>query len=287
MFGSHLSIAGGLHNALLSAQRYRFECVQVFTKNQRQWKCNPLTDEDLRLWREHQTQTGVTDVVSHDSYLINLGAPPESENRRKSVALFREEIERCEALGIPHLVTHPGAHVGQGEIEGLARIAEAIDQVHAELPGYRTITCLENTAGQGTTLGCDLKHLRAIMDAVKEPERLAVCIDTAHSLEAGYDLTSAAGAKAFLHELDEVVGLKLVRVIHVNDSKTIRGSRVDRHAHIGHGHVSPDAFRVILSHKQFRRVPKVLETPKELTPEGRDWDEVNVETLKALLKRKR
>ena len=285
LFGSHLSIAGGLHNALISAKGYGFECVQVFTKNQRQWKCSPLTDAQIRDWQAHQKDTGITDVVSHDSYLINLGSPG-GELREKSIATFREEIERCEALGIAHLVTHPGAHVGEGEAAGLARIVQAIDQVHAELPGYRTITCLENTAGQGSSLGYDLRHLRAIMDAVKQPERLGVCIDTAHSLEAGYDLTSAAGAKAFLKELDNVVGLEHVRVIHVNDSKTPRGSRVDRHAHIGHGHVSLEAFRVILRHKAFRRTPKVLETPKEKDEKGRDWDEVNVRTLRDLLKKR-
>lgn len=283
MFGSHLSIAGGLHNALLSARAYAFDCVQVFTKNQRQWSCPPLTEPQLRDWHAHRKSTAIQHVVSHDSYLINLGSPG-GDLRHKSLTLFREEIERCEALDIAHLVTHPGAHVGEGEAAGLANIVQAIDHVHAELPGYRTLTCLENTAGQGTTLGYDLKHLRAILDTVKQPERLAVCIDTAHSLEAGYDLTSAPATKAFLQELDEIIGLKRVRVLHVNDSKTPRGSRVDRHAHIGHGHLSLDAFRTILRHKHFKHTPKILETPKEKTPQGQDWDQLNAQTLRDMLK---
>ncbi len=282
MFGSHLSIAGGLHNALIEAQKLHFDCVQVFTKNQRQWAAPPLNDRAVADWFEHRRTTGLAQTVSHDSYLINLAAAY-GETRQKSLAAFRDEIERCETLGIPWLVTHPGSHLGEGEEVGLQRIVQALDQIHDELPAYQTITCLEITAGQGTNLGYRLEHLRTILQGVRQPQRLAVCIDTAHSLAAGYDLTCNSGTQAFLDEMDQVIGLDSVRVMHLNDSKTPRGSRVDRHQHIGHGHVSLEAFRVIVNHPKFQNIPKILETPKEIAPDGRPWDEINLQTLKGLI----
>lgn len=281
MFGSHLSIAGGLHNALTAAEELGCECLQVFTKNQRQWRAPRLTQQAIDAWLAERERTGITELVSHDSYLINLAAVDETV-RGKSLALFRDEIERCEALGIGLLVAHPGSHKDEGEEAGLRRIAEAIDQVHAELPGYRTITCLENTAGQGTALGYRLEHLRWLIEAVREPERLGVCIDTAHALAAGYDLTSAAGAKAFLQELDEVVGIERVLAMHVNDSKTQKGSRVDRHEHIGHGYVAMEAFATVVNEPRLKRVPKILETPKKKAPDGREWDAINLEVLRGI-----
>ena len=285
MFGSHLSIAGGLHNALIEAQRLKMDCVQVFTKNQRQWTVPPLADDQVASWRQHQQQTRITHVVSHDSYLINLGSPA-GPTRSRSLALFREELLRCEQLQIMYLVAHPGAHLNVGgERGGLKRIAAAIDRVHAELPALRAVTCLELTAGQGTSLGHRFEHLARIFETVKKPERLAVCFDTAHVLAAGYDLTSAAGAKAVLDELDDVLGLDSVAVLHVNDSKTPRGSRVDRHEHIGKGHVSTEAFRVIVNQARFRQVAKILETPKGDAPNGRPWDSVNLARLRRMLKK--
>ncbi|MBI1337930.1 MAG: deoxyribonuclease IV [Phycisphaera sp.] len=282
MFGSHLSVAGGLHLALEEARRLDMQCVQVFTKNQRQWTAPPLTDEQVARWKSTLTTTGLATTVSHDSYLINL-ASPSPENLKKSLTLFRDELERCETLGIPHLVTHPGAHMKEGEEAGLARIVQSLDTVHKELPGYKTVTCLEVTAGQGTTLGYRFEHLRTIIDSVRDPQRLAVCLDTAHMLAAGYDLTGASACSAVLDELDRVLGVGLVHVLHVNDSKTPLGSRVDRHEHIGQGHISLDAFAVLMNHPHFRAIPKILETPKEDAPDGRPWDTVNIQTLRSLM----
>jgi deoxyribonuclease-4 len=163
LYGSHLSIAGGLHNALIEARGLRMDCVQVFTKNQRHWQGEPLTEQQIADWRDHRARTGIDVVVSHDSYLINL-ASPDAGNLDKSIALFREELLRCEALEIPWLVTHPGAHMGEGEAAGLKRVARALDRIHKELPGLRTVTCLEITAGQGTSLGWRLEHLREIIE---------------------------------------------------------------------------------------------------------------------------
>ncbi|MFA9478468.1 deoxyribonuclease IV [Phycisphaerales bacterium AB-hyl4] len=286
MFGSHLSIAGGMHHALIEAQRLEMTCVQVFTKNQRQWRVPPLRDEQVSAWREHMASTGITNVVSHDSYLINL-ASPKPEARDKSIALYRDEMQRCDALAIPHLVMHPGAHLGEGESAGLQRVIDAFDQLHDELPDASVITCLEITAGQGTTLGHRLEHLRTIIDGVQAGERLGVCLDTAHLLAAGYDLTTTRGAKAVLREVDDVVGLDRVHVLHLNDSKTPLGSRVDRHEHIGHGHIGIDGFKVFVNEPTFRDVPKILETAKEDSPDGRPWDVVNMETLLGLVSKRR
>lgn len=291
MFGSHLSVAGGMHHALLEARELGMDCVQVFTKNQRQWSVPPLQQEQVDLWRQHRKSTGVDSVVSHDSYLINL-ASPDPAARSKSIALFREELTRCEALDIPLLVTHPGAHMGdralavaESEEAGLRRVAEALNQLHAELPGLKVVTCLEITAGQGTSLGYRIEHLRRIIDLCAEPDRLGVCLDTAHLLAAGYDLTTGAGCKAVLAETADLLGLDRVRVMHLNDSKTPRGSRVDRHAHIGHGHVSLDSFEVIVNHPKLKRLPLILETAKEDAPDGRPWDAINLATLRGLIHR--
>lgn len=284
MFGAHLSVAGGLHNALIEAKDLGMDCVQVFTKNQRQWRAPPLTDQQVRDWFDHQRSTGVETVVSHDSYLINL-ASPSRETREKSITLFVEEVERCEALGIPWLVAHPGAPKDLGETKGIQRIAAALDRIHKRLAGFRTVTCLEITAGQGSTLGYRFEQLRAIVDRLAEPERVGYCLDTAHALAAGYDLTSARGAEAMIDEMDAVLGLDRVKVLHVNDSKVPRGSRVDRHAHIGQGHVAQTAIATVC--QRFADTPKILETPKATAPDGRPWDAVNLETVRTLTRRRR
>lgn len=281
MFGSHLSIAGGLHLALLEAQRLKMDCVQIFTKNQRQWKTPALSKEQIAAWHDHVRSTGILSTVSHDSYLINLASPDRSV-REKSIALFRQELRHCDDLDIPFLVAHPGSHMGAGEVVGLKRVIRALDRVHRDLSGCGVITCLEITAGQGTGLGYRFEHLRTVMDGVREPDRLAICFDTAHALAAGYDLTSAAGAKGVLQELNDVIGARHVRVLHVNDSRVPRGKRVDRHEHIGKGHVARAAFGVLLRHCAFTHVPKILETPKGEDDKGRNLDTLNLQRLRRL-----
>ncbi len=250
MLGSHLSIAGGMVNALEEAECLGMECVQVFTKNQRRWKVPPLSDEDCAAWRKRLTQMGWDDpaqlrTVSHNSYLINL-ASPEPEARAKSIALQREEIERCQTLGIPLLVAHPGAHLGESrprgdrnrlgeppnksEIEGLRRIISAIDEVDAQTAGYDVRTCLETTVGSGTNLGYDFQHLHFIHSGVKHPERIGFCLDTCHVTAAGYDMTTKARAKAVLELFDATCGLDNLLSVHLNDSEGALGSRLDRHA---------------------------------------------------------
>jgi deoxyribonuclease-4 len=281
MFGAHLSIAGGLHNAILAAEKLGCGTVQVFTRNQQQWKCRPLEASAVCEWCSHCTRVGFSQTVSHDSYLINL-ASPDRKLRRMSIALFIEELRRCMALKIPLLVTHPGAHMGAGEQAGLRRVAEALDEVHRAVPADGVVTCLEITAGQGTSLGYRLDHLARVMDLVDAPERLGVCLDTAHLFAAGYDFRGRRYAK-FMQEVEMTVGRKQVKVLHLNDSKKGLGSRVDRHDHIGRGLIGLDGFRPFVRDKAFKQVPKILETPKEKTEDGREWDAVNLEVLRGLV----
>jgi deoxyribonuclease-4 len=281
MFGSHLSIAGGMHHALTAAEKLGFDTVQVFTKNQQQWKCRPLDPAAIAAWVAERDRLGFKHTVSHDSYLINL-ASPDDVLWNKSIDLFVEEISRCEILGIPYLVTHPGAHVGSGEAAGLARVAKGLDAVHARVKAKSVTTCLEITAGQGSSLGCKLEHLAEIIDRVKSPERLGVCLDTAHLFAAGYDFRGRKYAK-FRKEIDATVGIDRVKVLHLNDSKKELGSRVDRHEHIGHGTIGLEGFRPIVRDKAFKNIPKILETAKDKHPDGRDWDAVNLETLRQMM----
>ena len=282
MFGSHLSIAGGLHNALLKAEELGAECVQIFTKNQQQWRCKPLDLDCIGQWKKHCRRLKFKRTVSHDSYLINL-ASADNELWRKSTELFVEELTRCNQLGIPYLVTHPGAHMGAGEEAGLQRVVAALDVVHEHVPDEGSITCLEITAGQGTSLGYCLEHLLFIMERVKHPKRVGVCLDTAHLFAAGYDFRGRHYAK-FRKQVESTVGIRSVKVLHLNDSKKDLGSRVDRHDHIGHGKIGLEGFKPIVRDSAFAKVPKILETPKLKAPGGRDWDAINLEVLRGLVK---
>jgi len=281
MFGSHLSIAGGMSNALVAAEEFGMETVQVFTKNQQQWKCKPLSGEAVADWKAHRDKLGWEKTVSHDSYLINL-ASPDAKLWQASIALFIEELSRCRILGIPYLVTHPGAHMGEGEPAGLKRVAAALDQVHKRVAVDGVVTCLEITAGQGSSLGYKLEHLAEIMVLVKSPERLAVCLDTAHLFAAGYDFRGRKYA-ALRRQIESTVGIERVKVLHLNDSKKELGSRVDRHEHIGLGKIGLEGFRPIVRDAAFKKIPKILETPKLKNPDGREWDAVNLELLRGLM----
>jgi deoxyribonuclease-4 len=281
MFGSHLSIAGGLHNALLEAEKLGCDTVQVFTKNQQQWRCSPLGAEPIASWRSHCDRLKFKRTVSHDSYLINL-ASPDPILRQKSIELFIEELSRCGALKIPYLVTHPGAHMGEGEAIGLRRVAEALDEVHAAVPADGVITCLEITAGQGSSLGYKLEHLAEIISLVNAPKRLGVCLDTAHLFAAGYDYRGRKYA-GFRKQVQKTIGLSRIKVLHINDSKKDLGSRVDRHEHIGRGKIGIEGFKPFVRDEAFAGVPKILETEKGKDEQGRSWDAVNLEVLRSLM----
>lgn len=280
MLGAHLSIAGGMHNALLRAEELGCATVQVFTKNQKMWRCSPLGDSDVGQWKDHCNRLKFSRTVSHDSYLINLASPDELL-WRKSVELFIEEVLRCDLLGIPYLVTHPGAHVGAGEQAGINRIVAALNVVlDASRPKGVTI-CLECTAGQGSSIGYRLEHLAEIIERVQTPRRFGVCLDTAHLFAAGYEFRGRRYA-GLRKQIEKTIGLSRVKVLHLNDSKKPLGSRVDRHEHIGRGMIGIEGFKPWLRDEAFAKVPKIIETEKGIDEEGRDWDAVNLDVLRGL-----
>ena len=295
--GSHLSTSGALRAAIDEAVSLRLGAVQLFTRNQRQWNAKPLTHEELSEFAAARRGTLFEDgtrIVSHNSYLVNL-ASPDADNRAKSIACERAELERCELLGVMTSVSHPGAHLAgttgvarkpkdpndldsepsADELDGLKRIAQSIDTIHRDLAGYKVRIALETTTGSGTNLGYAFHHLGRIRDMVKEPERLAFCIDTCHVFAAGYDCSTAANAGAVLQRFDAEAGLAHVVAIHVNDSEAPFASRKDRHAHIGLGLCGEAWLRAVLGHPVFATIAKVLETEKGLAPNGRAWDVVN------------
>ena len=276
-FGSHMSMAGGHHNAVHAAHRVGFTTVQVFTKSNNQWKAKPLTDSDVAAFKDALTETGVNDPVGHNSYLINM-ASPDDVLWQKSIDAMTLEVERGEALGLIELVAHPGAHVGSGEDAGLSRIATALDEVHRRTSGVRLRIALETTAGQGSNLGNRFTHLGAIFARVAEPDRLSVCVDTCHIFAAGYPLDTPEHYNQTISELDAAVSLGRVRLWHLNDSVREFGSRVDRHAGIGRGRIGVLAFSLILNDPRFAGLPMILETPKG-EEDGEDLDATNLRIL--------
>jgi deoxyribonuclease-4 len=268
--GAHQSIAGGLYRAIESARADGCEALQIFTRNQSQWRAKPLADEDVERFRAAFDAWGVPRerVLVHDSYLINVCAR-ERALRRRSLDALIEELRRCAVLGIRYLVMHPGAHMGQGETRGLEHVAramrEALDATGSgDDPPWLLI---ENTAGQGTNLGYRFEHLRDLLGAVARPERTGVCIDTQHTFAAGYDLASDEGYERTFKQLDRLFGLERVRAFHVNDSKRELGVRVDRHERIGHGFIGTHAFRLLVNDRRFAELPGVLELPPPYPPQ--------------------
>ena len=281
LFGAHFSVAGGLHKAAETCRELGGTTFQLFTKSAAQWAARPLTPEDVRLFRAAVTHSKATSVTAHDSYLINLAAKDDALFA-KSVEAFAVEVERAEALGLAYLVMHPGAHVGHGEDYGLTRVVEGLDAALARGPGYAVRVLVEATAGQGTTLGWRFEHLAAILGNVARPERLGVCLDTCHVFAAGYDLRTPEAYAATMAEFDAVVGLDRVKVFHVNDSVKPLGSRVDRHAGLGLGHIGEAAFRCLVTDPRLAKVPMILETPKE-DGDGNPMDPVNLAKLRGYL----
>ena len=281
LFGAHLSIAGGCHNALLEAQALDCDCVQLFTRAPSQWSGRELSDEEVRLFRRTLRQSRLRQAMAHDCYLTNLASPEEALYRR-SLETFLVELRRVERLGLPYLVMHPGAHLDSGEEAGLARIAAALDEIHSRTRGFKVQVLLETTAGQGSTLGHRFEHLADILARTAEPDRLGVCFDTCHVFAAGYALAPATEYQATMRAFDRSIGLRRLRAFHVNDSRKPLGSRVDRHAHIGRGEMGLEPFRLLVNDRRFRHRPMILETPKE-EGEEKDMDRVNLATLRGLV----
>lgn len=305
MFGSHLSIAGSLCNALREAEALRMETVQIFTKNQQQWKAPPLPDSAVREWLAEVARLGWARTgdapgrtTAHASYLINL-ASPDDELWHKSIDLMRIEIERCEALEIPFLVHHPGSpgaeRAAADPAFGISRIADAYTHLLRDTAGFRTICCLENTVGAGAQIGAKLEQLadlrRLILERAPDPAeaatRIGYCFDTCHAHAAGYDMASRDSAQAVLEQFDQTCSLGLLHILHLNDSKGKLGSRLDRHEHIGAGtigspKVAESGFAAVVNHPKLAGKPKILETPKGKNSAGTPYDSLNLRRLRKL-----
>ncbi len=332
-FGAHMSVAGGLENAFTAGQGVGCDCIQIFVKNQRQWRAGPLTDEQVARFRAARSATGLAPVIAHASYLLNLASPARS-TRDMSINAMVDELTRCEALGVESLVFHPGSHLGPSRdtngavrvppfnrrgdargsypsrdregavprhegtaprshedkwteddaaLAGIERIAESLDEVHRRCPGFRTVILLETTAGQGSAIGWHFEQLAAILDRVRDSDRLGVCLDTCHLFAAGYDFRTADGYAAMIDAMDQAFGLARVRCIHTNDSKKDLGSRVDRHEHIGKGKIGKAGLAHFVNDPRFRNVPFILETPKGKDGRGTDLDKANLKRLRSMI----
>jgi len=275
-FGAHMSVAGGLDSAFPRALAVGASAVQIFTKNANRWSAPPPTDAEIAAFRSAWQQSGIGPVMAHDAYLINLAATDEANWKRSKTAM-REELQRCALLGIPHLIAHPGAHVGAGVNTGIARIRAALSEIFAESdPAVRLL--LENTAGQGTYLGGEFAQLAQMMEGFGE--RVGICFDSCHAHAAGYDLASAEGYAKTMAEFDREIGFRWLFVLHLNDSQKECGMRVDRHAHIGEGTIGVDGFARLVRDERFLAIPMVLETPKG--DDGEQMDRVNLALLRRL-----
>ena len=272
-----MSIAGGLHAALERGMKVGCRTIQIFTKNKNEWKSKSLKFADIKTYKIRQQESRIHPIVAHDSYLINLCAI-DKRILQKSRAAFKLELDRCEVLGIPNLVFHPGAHLGAGLEDGIKRIAESLNLVHDETNGYRVSSTIECTAGQGTNIGYRFEHLGAIIDLIEDKTRMAVCLDTCHLYAAGYKINTEVGYERTFQEFDDIVGIHRLSVFHFNDSKRELDSRVDRHEHIGKGRIGSVGFWLLMNDPRFVRVPKILETYK-----GQDLKEdvVNLRRLRS------
>ncbi len=262
LLGSHMSTAGGMAKAIERGESIGCTAIQVFVKGNTRWQFPPLKEDDVKAFHAGLKRGKVKSVIAHAIYLANL-ASDKPEFVRKSVEDLIDELTRCETLGIPGLVLHPGAHCGAGEECGLTAIVAGLDEVFEATAGFKAQILLETTAGQGSCLGWQFSELAHIIDGVKRPERLGVCLDTCHVFAAGYDIRTKEGYDKLWSDFDSHVGRERLKAIHINDSKQPCGSRKDRHHHIGQGEMGLEPFRFLMNDKSLREIPKVLETDKD------------------------
>ena len=277
--GAQMSIAGGYVKAWERAEAAGCQALQIFTKNNSQWECCPLSEKAAAAFHK---RTGALrfPVCGHAGYLINIGSANKSTINR-SVDSLVDEIDRAERLGLPFLVLHPGNHMGAGERAGIRAVSANLSAVFKKSRVKKVKIALETMAGQGTSIGHRFEHLAAIYERVDAPVRLGFCFDTGHVFAAGYSLSTARGLATTFKEFDRLLGLDKILTFHFNDSKTGLGSRIDRHEHIGKGHIGIEPFREILNTLAFAKIPKILETPKG--PHGRE-DINNLKVLRSLMR---
>jgi deoxyribonuclease-4 len=278
LLGAHLSIVGGYHRAVSKGAAFGMSALQIFVKSQLQWASKKTSNSELELYEISRKEHPEVEVVfAHGSYLYNFSSP-EYELVKRSKQCMLNELELCDALGLPYLVIHPGSHMGCGEMKGIERVIQNLTDVLGQDQGSTTI-CIETTAGQGSSLGFRFEHLRDIISGVGR--RVGACVDTCHIFAAGYDIRSYAGYRSVIEEFDRVVGFPFLKVVHLNDSRGELGSRVDRHTHIGRGKIGKQGFRFFMQDAHFEAIPKVIETPKKMN--GKDMDSVNLQILRGLI----
>jgi deoxyribonuclease-4 len=260
LVGPHVSAAGELANAIANGEAVGATAIQIFTRSQRTWQTRPLEEEEAQRFRAARAASPIREVMSHDSYLINLGSPRPDLLQRSREA-FLAEARRCVRLGIRLLNLHPGAHMGEGVAPCLARIAAGLRIALAETAGSGLVLVLENTAGQGSVVGATLEELAALLEALDCPDRTGVCLDTCHLFAAGYDIAAGEGWHRFWEAFTGRIGLSFLRAFHLNDAKAPLGSRKDRHEDLGKGHLGMELFRRLAADPRFFEIPMFLETP--------------------------
>lgn len=285
-FGAHLSIAGGLHLAAQRASELNCDCLQIFTKNNNQWNCKPISDTEAMQFTQAVELAKLQSTIAHTSYLINM-ASPDDALWKKSLDALVIEWRRAEQLGLAGLVVHPGAHMTASPEHGLSRIVQAVQSAIETVQPAKCRLLLENTAGQGSSLGWQFDQLGVLLRDIGRHPWVGVCLDSCHAFAAGYDFREATGLKKMLSDLEQHIGFEHLHAIHINDSKKDCGSRVDRHEHIGQGKIGEDAFSRFLKAKPIKQLPMFLETDKGIDPaSGEEWDAINLATLRRLVGRK-
>lgn len=260
ILGAHVSVAGGVQNAPERARDISANSIQIFTANQNQWFPKQPSKENCIQFKVEMENKGINVCVSHASYLLNLGSP-EPKKLNMSRRAFSDELDRCDACGIPYVIFHPGAHIKTGESECLSRISESLNYVMDKRPDSKVTILLENTAGQGSVVGYSFENLIRIIEEVENKNRLGVCFDTQHAFAAGYDIRTEKGWNDTFDHFDKTVGLEWIKVFHINDSKRELGTHVDRHEKIGKGFLTMETFWCLVNDERFSNLPMILETP--------------------------
>lgn len=278
LFGAHVSISGGIENAILSGNELQCNAIQIFSKQQLRWNAKPLLEKEIAPYRESIKKSAIKSVIIHDSYLINLGSP-DKENLIKSREAFLEEVIRAESLNAAGLVLHPGSHGNKiTEDECMKVIAESIAITLDKTKGFTTKLFIENTAGQGNTVGYTFEQLAKIIDLVSGKDRIGVCFDTCHAFASGYEIRNEKAYEEIFRRFNDLIGLDKIHVFHINDSKRDRGTRVDRHENIGIGLMGKEPFRYLVNDIRFKNIPMILETPG-----GDAWFRTNLNLLRSMV----
>lgn len=276
--GVHVSIAGKIWESLERAKALGCNTMQIFSRNPRGWQASEFDSSDIENFKKLKAGYDIVPVAVHIPYIINLATPIDGLYK-KSIVAYIEDISRADALGAEYVVTHLGSHVGTGEDKGIRRFSEALNQI-LNKTRPKTMILLENTAGSGSCIGYKFEHIKRIIDELDHPERVGVCLDTAHTFEAGYDIKTKKGLEDTLKKIDKLVGLDKVKVVHFNDSLSESGSRVDRHQHIGKGNIGLPALKRIINHPGLKNAAFIMETPKKTDKD----DKMNLKIAKDMVK---